>query len=179
MSPPEQPDGAALHPVALYAHIGIATPYGGAGLSLDVVPVPWLGLEAGVGTNFDDPEFAFMPRLRFAPGKNKTMHLTLGAGVSYLPRYYAHQYNGLAGGLRIFEGMAEGTIQLTVWEPAYFANFELGGELRRGHFASRFYLGFTHLINAGDSGCTPGYYACNPSDGTNLVYLGGSFGYAF
>ena len=179
--PSDEParDVAAEHPVALCAHMGVATPYGALGLSLDVVPISWLGLEAGVGTNFDSAEFAFMPRLRVAASKQKTTHLTFGAGVSYLRRYYGHEQNGLAGFMRVFESMAEGTVQLTLWQPAYFANFEFGGEFRRGHIVGRGYLGFTHLINANEYRCTEGYFACTPSAAVNLFYLGGSLGYAF
>ena len=172
-------DVVAERLVALCVHLGIATPYGAVGVSLDVVPVSWLGLEAGVGTNFDSAEFAFMPRLRIAPGKQMTTHFTLGAGVSYLRRYYGHEQNGLTGFMRVFESMAEGRIQLTLWQPAYFANLELGGESRRGHVVARGYLGFTHLINASQYSCTAGDFACTPSAATNLVYLGGSLGYAF
>jgi len=172
-------DLASEHPVALCAHMGIATPYGALGLSLDVVPVSWLGLEAGVGTNFDSAEFAFMPRLRVAPGKQKTTHFTFGVGASYLRRYYGHEQNGLAGFMRVFESMAEGSIQLTLWRPAYFANFELGGEFRRGHVVARSYIGFAHLINQDAYTCTAGDFACTPTAAVNLVYLGGSLGYAF
>src|SRR3954470_22492980 len=85
---------ANTHPVALMGHFGYATPYGALGLALDVVPSRFLGIEAGVGTNFSDPEVALMPRARIPFGRYASF-LTLGAGASYLRRYYGQLHNGI------------------------------------------------------------------------------------
>lgn len=73
----------------MYAHLGVGTPYGVLGLSLDVAAARWLVFEAGVGANPDEgAEAAFAPRLRlevFPDG-----FLTLGSGVSWAQRYAGH-----------------------------------------------------------------------------------------
>src|SRR5690242_8866469 len=43
--------------LAVLGHLGIATPVGAAGLSLDLIPIRYLAIEAGVGSNFEGPEF--------------------------------------------------------------------------------------------------------------------------
>jgi hypothetical protein len=144
-SPPER----TFYPVAIVAHVGVATPYGALGLALDLVPVDWLGLEGGVGTNFERPEVAALVRGRIPISRD--LHFNLGGGFSYLRRYEAHEWNGLAAPFRVFESMAEGRIQPTLTAPAYFANFEGGGEYRHRHLAFRAYIGVAHLVNQPDT----------------------------
>ena len=79
----------------------------------------------------------------------------------------------------MFESIAEGSIQPTLTAPAYFANFEGGGEYRHRHLAFRAYIGLAHLVNQPDTVCGAGHYPCDPSWGSNPLYLGTSFGFAF
>lgn len=170
------PAERTFFPVAVVAHFGLATPYGAVGLALDLVPIDWLGLEGGVGTNFDRPEVGALVRGRvpFSP----TLHFNFGGGFSYLARYEAHEWNGVLAPFRVFESMAEGSIQRTLTAPAYFGNFECGGEYRRRHLAVRAYVGFAHLMNQSDTVCGAGHYYCDSSWGSTVLYLGMSFGFA-
>jgi len=162
---------------AAFLHLGMGTPYGGAGLAFDVIPTDWLALEAGVGTNGEGPEFAVMPRLRLpitAQG-----YLTASTGVSLDTRYVGHESNGAAGFEQVFEGIAEGTTSYAVWSPAYFWNAELGGEREDNRFITRFYLGYARILNASSYTCTEGYFPCSPQKAQSLIYLGFALGYAF
>ena len=162
---------------AAFLHLGMGTPYGGAGLAFDVIPTDWLALEAGVGTNGEGPEFAVMPRLRLPI--TAQAYLTAGTGVSFDTRYVGHVSNGAAGFEQIFEGIAEGSTSYAVWSPAYFWNAELGAERVDGSFITRGYLGYARVLNAASYTCTAGDFACSPQKAQSLIYLGFALGYVF
>ena len=157
-------------------HFGVATPVGGAGLTLDILPARWLALGAGVGTNGEGPEFETMARARLPI--SHASYFTFGSGVS-LARYTGHQHNGLDGGSQIFESINEETISYAVWPHALFWNNEFGLELNVGHFATRGYLGYASILNRSGYTCTQGYRPCNPVAASSLAYLGFAVGYLF
>ena len=161
----------------LLFHFGIATPVGGAGLTLDVLPVDWLALGAGVGTNGEGPEFETMARARLRLGP--PIYFTFGSGVS-LAHYTGHDHNGLASqDLLILDTLSENTISYAVWPHALFWNNELGLEMGAGHFALRGYLGYASILNRSGYTCTEGYRPCNPAAASTLFYLGFALGYLF
>jgi hypothetical protein len=162
--------------VAILAHLGIATPVGGIGISLDAMPVSLLAIHVGVGTNGEGPEFEAGARLRlhlFHDG-----YVTLGSGWS-VAHYTGHSANGLKGFNRIFEGIGENTISYAVWEHAHFWNNELGAEGRYGHFLARYYIGYAALLNRSDYSCTEGYRPCEPQASNMVLYSGVGLGYVF
>jgi hypothetical protein len=171
--PPSAPAHRAE--VAILGHVGIATPVGGVGVSLDVMPVPMLGIEAGVGSNFEGAEAEAGARLRlplFAGG-----YVTLGSGLS-VAHYTGHSSNGL-GTRDIFSGGGDETTSVAVWKHALFWNNELGVEGGSGHFLARFYLGYATLLNRSAYTCTAGYFPCDPQASNGLAYSGIAFGYVF
>lgn len=156
-------------------HLGIATPLGGAGLSLDVMPLRMLAFEAGVGTNGEGPELGASARLRlpiFAGG-----YVTLGSGLS-LAHYTGHSSNGL-GRKNVLEGIGDASTSLAVWEHAQFWNNDLGVEGGSRHFLARLYLGYATLLNRSAYTCTEGYFSCDPQASNGLWYAGIAFGYVF
>jgi len=157
-------------------HFGIATPVGGAGLTLDVLPVDWLALGAGVGSNGEGPEFETMARGRLRLGP--PIYVTFGTGVS-LAHYTGHDHNGLDSRDLFGDSTAENTISYAVWPHAVFWNNELGLERAAGHFALRGYLGYASILNRSGYTCTEGYTPCNPAAASPLVYLGFAIGYLF
>jgi hypothetical protein len=157
-------------------HLGIATPVGGAGVSLDVMPVPQLAIHVGGGTNGVGPEFEAGARLRLALFEHG--YITLGSGWS-TARYTGHSGNGLAGFNQVLEGTGENTTSYAVWEHAHFWNNELGGESRYGHFLTRYYLGFATLLNRSAYTCTAGYWPCSPQASNTILYSGFALGYVF
>jgi len=160
----------------LLLHFGIATPVGGAGVTFDVLPVDWLALGAGVGTNGEGPELETMARARLGVGL--ATYLTFGTGVS-LAHYTGHDHNGLDSRDLFSDATSENTTSYAVWPHAIFWNNELGVETSAGHLALRAYLGYASILNPLGYTCTEGYRPCNPSAASPLVYLGFAIGYRF
>ena len=157
-------------------HLGIATPYGGGGIALDVAPSPYFAIEGGIGTNAEGPELGLMPRLRL-PIKGGGA-FALGSGVSYVGKYTGHRHNGVAFIDNLGELMAEHTISYAIWQPAYFWNTELGIETIYRSLAMRAYVGYARALNHYTE-CTEGEEACSPSEASSLGYVGIAVGYAF
>jgi hypothetical protein len=162
--------------LAILAHFGVATPVGAVGLSVDLIPLPYLAVGAGVGTNLEGPEFEAGARLRLPVPRGG--YLTLGSGWS-VSHYTGHQFNGLAGFERVLEGMAEGRLSYAVWQHAHFWNNELGVDGSSGPVFGRFYVGYARLLNTADYTCTEGDFPCTPKDAFGLVYLGTAIGVVF
>jgi hypothetical protein len=157
-------------------HFGVATPVGGAGLTLDVLPIDWLAIGAGVGTNGEGPEFETMARGRLRLGP--PTYLTFGTGVS-LAHYTGHDHNGLDSRDPFGDLTSENTVSYAVWPHAVFWNNELGVEAGAGHIVLRGYLGYASILNRSGYTCTEGYLRCNPAAASPLVYLGFAIGYLF
>ncbi len=173
----KQKSSSDAGPVTLFAHLGTATPYGGIGLSLEVLANDWIAIEAGVGTNFSAPEAATMARLRVPV--RPWSYLTLGSGVSFAKRYVGHEFNGVAGFLQVLESLGEGSTSYAVWAPAYFWNGEIGSETRTGHVVTRVYLGYARVLNPASYTCTEGQIRCSPEKALGLAYFGFALGYSF
>jgi len=162
--------------VAILGHLGIATPVGGTGVSLEVMPVSLLAIHVGVGTNGEGPEFEAGARLRLALSQHG--YFTLGSGWS-TAHYTGHSSNGLATRDVFLAGIGENTVSYAVWEHAHFWNNELGVEGREGHFLVRFYLGYATLLNRSAYSCTEGNSPCQPQASNMIAYAGIALGYVF
>ena len=73
----------AERPFALDGALGSATPVGNIGAWLDVAPIRWFSLYAGVGANLSGLQLAGMARVRFTPERKDSVYL--GAGYSRGP----------------------------------------------------------------------------------------------
>ena len=136
-------------PVALEGHLGTGTPLGLAGVALDVTPVPWLSLNAGVGAGGSGAQFAGMARLRLAPAP---VTGGIGAGVSAGRYAWDNQ-------CKVYYGPCSAMLRMPdiyrVWNPAIWGNAEFFLEGRTaGRFQWRVYIGLGRILNAGSSSCT-------------------------
>jgi hypothetical protein len=163
-TPPESDPWTRV--LAVDAHVGLGTPYGLAGLSVEVSPVRFFAIEAGGGHSGYGPQIAGMARLRIPFGADA---LALGGGVS-------------GGDYSAADTFLE-PMWSKDWSPAYWVNLELAYSHRwRNGFELRPYVGVTSLLNPGDAVCVPnnniGDGKCgNPA--TRLPYAGLAIGYAF
>ncbi len=184
--PPTVYSGWAERRLALDANVGLATPLGLLGVSLEYAPIRWVSLGAGVGTNLEGPQFAGMLRVRFTP--NRPTSLFVGGGYSQgrfsqglLTRY---------GMLSIPQGVldAGGERPATPWrrwKRARWLNLELGGEKRSdGGFDVRGFGGVALLLNSGSNTVdkvehVPGFETPPPVGVVPIVlYLGAAFGFS-
>jgi hypothetical protein len=178
--PPEAHSRTLTHgKLAIMAHIGLGTPYGGLGAALDFVPHENLGIEAGLGTNLIGPQFALTPRLRLSLRRQR--YFTIGTGASTGKFEARNGMDGLLGAMRIMESMGHSSHSTKRWSRAYFWNFELGLETRsaRSIFVTRLYLGYSRVLNPRDSTCvSPSADAlpCRDDQGNALVYGGFALG---
>jgi hypothetical protein len=76
------PSTDPAHRVALDAHIGFATPYGLAGLALDITPIKQASISLGYGAGLAGPQVAAMARARLAD-LGRSTDAGIGFGVSY------------------------------------------------------------------------------------------------
>jgi hypothetical protein len=150
---PEQQPAALPHPwrsrpLAFDAVLGIATPYGAAGLSADYAPIEHLSLGGGIGTNVYGWQLAGMARLRFTPEQRSSVYA--GAGYSQ-GRHY--QWDGNRDGvfslvLGPMTANGHDTRRSRTWETARWLNFELGIERRQPRgFDLRFFTGGAFMLN--------------------------------
>ena len=145
--------------LAVEAHAGVGTPVGLGGISLDVGPVNFFSLSAGIGLNADGPQYSSMARLRMASGR--AMH-DLGVGIAG-GRYRHVKTIGL------FENQDVG-----VWDRAYSGQIEYSQEWPLGpRLIVRPYIGLSKILNDKDYVCTGGSSQCSSfRDGTAFPYIG-------
>ncbi len=180
-------DAWQSHPVALEAHLGIATPVGAIGMMLDVAPVSWLSLSCGFGVSTGGVQTACMGRPRLVIRRSMGVHVGAGASMG------AHEQNDLGSygvfgvPLAFLFGGGESPPDYTTytWERTYWTNFEGGFEKRWDDgFALRGYIGLAHMLNfedreyhLDDDPEAFGHPFDDPKQ--NLIYAGATAGYAF
>jgi hypothetical protein len=153
-APPAQPpapsSGWAQRPFALDANMGVATPLGNLGVSLEYAPLAWLSLSAGAGTNLEGPQLAAMLRVRATP--NRPSSLFAGAGYSRgaHAQSLATRYGTLSLAQAFVDAQGESGPKTPSrhWQRADWANVELGGEMRPANgFDARGFFGVAFLLN--------------------------------
>ena len=104
----------------LRGHVGIAGPAGSLGVNVDMIPIDWLALEAGIGVSPNGMQWAVMPRLRY-PLYAKRLFLGLGFGASW------GQYNNDSGVGGLLAGLSQmGESHATKhWSMARWYNYEI------------------------------------------------------
>jgi len=147
---PAPPHPWRSRPVAFDAVLGIATPWGLAGLSAEYAPLEWLSMGGGVGTNLLGWQLAAMARARLTPARRGSFYV--GAGYS---QGRHSQFEGNRDGvLSILTGpltaMGHDAKRGHEWRIARWLNFELGGERREERGLDlRGFVGGAFLLNPG------------------------------
>lgn len=150
-------------PRTIELQFGIASPLG-VGVAIDVAPVAWLSVGAGVGHSSTAPQLAGCVRARPWAGPRRALYL--GGCVS-------------AGGYR--EPTPDETTDRAAAR-AWWASPEIGVEWRGSGVAARIFAGPTFLLNPDAVHCTgadvPGCEA-GETWGTSMPFGGVAIGWAF
>jgi len=162
-SPPQKPPSVApqqqsadlphpwrRRPFAADAVIGIATPWGLAGLSAEYAPIEHLSVGGGVGTNLLGWQIAGMGRLRFTPEQRTSLY----AGAGYSQGKHEQSDGNRDGVFSLLTGpwqsMGHNTRRGHDWKTARWLNVELGYERRyEGGVDLRLFIGSAFLLNPG------------------------------
>lgn len=166
-------DPHGLGHVAITGHVGLGTPLGYTGVSLDADLAEWMTLSAGVGMGMDSfssdlyPQVAAMMRLRIPSGPSN--HIDFGVGGSR----GAYTWNELT-----FDEPAH-----KKWAHANWLNVEIGYEHRfieaRQRWAVRAYAGLGTILNPDDYVCSDDHCRTDhKDDGGHVPYVGVSISHA-
>jgi len=153
--PPTDPDVVARSrwprrwrpSLGLEVHRGAGTALGLAGFALDMTPMPWFSITAGVGTSARGPQAAAMYRVRIdlAPA-------TIGVGAGLSAGNFQSNDDDCVGPCGAVLKLPAIT---RTWSTAVFANLELDIEGRSdGGFLWRTYVGRGQVLNTGASTCS-------------------------
>ncbi|MBL8622812.1 MAG: hypothetical protein JNK64_15965 [Myxococcales bacterium] len=156
-------DGWATAPRTLEAQLGLASPLG-VGVAVDVAPVRWLSVGAGVGRSATAVQVAGCVRARPWAGPHRALYL--GACAS------AGRYREPTSSDATYREAAR----------AYWASPEIGVEWRGDHVAARIFAGPTFLLNPDAVHCTgASIAACEEGEtwGTAMPFGGVAIGWAF
>jgi hypothetical protein len=176
-----EPHPWQARPFALDGVLGIATPFGLAGVFVEYAPVEALSLGGGVGTNLLGLQLAGMARFRFTPEQRGS--LFFGAGYSQGAHYQGH---GVQDGVfSLLTGPlaqnSHNSYRYLEWSTARWINLEVGGERRnQSGFDARGFVGVAILLNADDGVLSEQRDRYDQSIGPRalMVYAGTAFGYA-
>ena len=147
----------AERPLAFDGTVGLGTPLGNLGLSLEYAPIRWVSLGAGVGVNIDGIQKAGMLRVRLTP--NRPASLFAGGGYSEGPWHQekATRYGLVSAAKDLYEydhGPRGPGAPVRHWKRGRWVNLELGGETRRNKgdgFDARGFAGVALLLNPGEN----------------------------
>jgi hypothetical protein len=158
----------ARRPLAIDAQLGAGTPYGVAGLSLEVSPLRYVTLASGAGWGANGLQIALSTRGRYP--FNATTAVAFGLGGS--TGAYKESYPSI--------GDKE---WVKTWDRAYWLSSEIALEYQRmGGARIRIYLGIEKLLNSGSSACSSNdnmiAQCVSSSNGELLPYLGIALGRA-
>jgi hypothetical protein len=179
---PARPGPFAQRPYALLLHLGVGTPYGLIGASGAYSFIPYLALEAGVGSNAMGTQLAGKLHARFTPAKNGTGFFAAGYSQG---RHIQDdgRFQGITGGA----GHDDTKYLPRTWSTARWFDVEAGYEHQaRDGMNLRVYGGLAMLLNVGaatgaevpiDQG---GYELTKATKvAATLPYVGFSIGHAF
>jgi len=181
--PAELPHPWRERPLAFDATLGIATPYGLAGLSAEYAPIEHLSFSAGVGTNIYGWQLAGMTRLRFTPEQRSSIY----AGAGYSQGKHEQWEGNHDGVFSLFLGpmTANGHNPKRghTWETARWLNFELGLERREARGVdARVFGGSAFLLNPGagvvDEPSNGAYQSDVLAVRGLMIYAGAALGFA-
>jgi hypothetical protein len=156
--------------LSLEGHLGIATPVGFFGGTVEFSPSPYLAIGAGVGTNFVGPVGAFLARLRPLFGVRDALVIS-GA-------YSIGQYGFAPISLDGSAGSGNGYWRAS---PLQWAQFDVGWEHRaRKGLVIRIAVGRAFVVSPDALSCEPREFGCDGADKPKQL---GTFefglGYAF
>jgi len=135
--------------VAFDAHLGMGTPLGLLGGSLEVTPVAALTVGAGVGTSAFGPQVAGLVRLRTAPRREGSFYVGGGYSQGRYEQGLSNRYGIFSTFDGIFESMGEHPpTPWRSWQTARWLNLEIGADTRRASgLDARGFLGIANLLN--------------------------------
>jgi hypothetical protein len=179
--PDAEPHPWRARPFALDAELGIATPFGLAGVSAEVAPIEYVSLGGGVGGNLLGVQYVGMARLRFTPERRASFYF--GSGYTQGPH---EQGQGTQDGVfGVFTGplssMGHSSPRGHTWKTARWINAELGVEQRgKQGIDMRGFLGSCFLLNPEDGVVGPDYGNQEPtlSVRTFMIYAGVGIGFS-
>ncbi len=166
--------------LAVELNLGIATPVGFLGTTLEVSPIPRIALSCGVGSNVDGLQLACGSRVRLFLKKR----LALSPGVVYSSGRYEQTHGQEGGVFSVFVApltqMAEAPYPHSfIWQRAHWINYELNLEGRYpGEMSGlRLAVGYAQMLNFEDGVPSEeppddeyGYKRFKPASG--MVYAG-------
>lgn len=175
------PDPWSEKPFVIEGELGLGTPVGFLGVALDYSPCPLIGLNLGVGLGTAGLQYAFTPRVRlFRAGKRTFTAMYLGVGASagrfYEPGLSLTDFISVDGS----QGHPGAQPLRYRWDTAYWANFEIGVEVRRpSRLSLRPYAGLSVLVNPTTSSMDLDYLGAGPRSSVQRLspYVGFAFGY--
>jgi hypothetical protein len=171
--------------IALAGHLSLGSPFGNAGVEVELAPLPWLSFAVGGGlgqivpnrdVEFGEYTVAAMARARIDRDiRGQHWTLVVGVGPSQ-SNWRAYQY-GFSGWLD------RGPLLVAErWDSVWYANAELGAERHWGRVSLRLYVGAALLVSAGDYSCrteiSNGCGDPSAAPGSN-VFIGSAMAYAF
>ncbi len=158
-------------PFAIEGHVGLGTPLGALGVALDVTPIKWVSLNAGVGAGLGDGkqasltrQIAFGARGRYSFGRTA---LALGGGYSFGP---------YVKGDTVFDAA-----WWLTWDRADWWNTDFSVEHRwESGVQFRAYVGLAMLLDPYNNTCSGDIprSSCDAHSKTSLPYLGVAVGYS-
>lgn len=168
-------------PFALDAVLGIATPFGLAGISAEFAPIESVSIGGGFGSNLVGVQLAAMARLRVSPEKSTSFFF--GAGYSQGRHYQGHGvqdgvFSLLAAPL---SSMGHRSYRDLEWRTARWVNIEVGGERREARGLDiRGFVGCAVLLNSEDGVLSPkqGAYDEEIKARGAMIYIGTAMGYS-
>jgi hypothetical protein len=178
-APPKWPDPWVTKPIVVEGQFGLGAPLGLAGLALEYSPVPFLGIDLGVGLGRGGVQYAFATRLRLLrAGHRNHVAPYLGAGVS--AGGFNTDYPGPNISVDGSQTFHEDTVEHYHFDMALWMNLEAGADLRLGpHVTLRPFAGAAFLLNPGAGTAVTGQLGEVPTPPDRwLPYLGLAVGYA-
>lgn len=177
----EPPQPWRRRPLAFDAVLGIATPWGLAGLSAEYAPIDRLSISGGIGTNLIGWQLAGMARLRFTPEQQSSFYF----GAGYSQGKHEQSASNRDGVFSVLTGplssMSHTSVRGHTWQTARWLNAELGVERREKQGLDvRGFVGCAFLLNPGQGVAAPPYQTPSELLSTRefMVYAGTALGWS-
>jgi hypothetical protein len=182
------PSPWAERPFAIDAVLGLATPVGLGGVTLEYAPFRYFSLGGGIGMNLEGPQLAGVARVRFTP--DKPLSIFVGAGYTRGPHRQTQltAFGVLGGAAVALLRVADEDWKANVpperyWSAAQWLNAELGVEKRQPNgFDLRAFIGVAALLNPSGNVLEQPYPQSHRTEALGVVpfttYTGAALGFS-